>query len=151
MSAGILVSIVAIALILLFLLPPVLAFLAVASVVFILWGDGARADEPRSLKAMESGRADLVALFLDPDLPPDGRATRIAAAVRQQAERERQLVRDHALMGRNTPAVRRIYADYDLSFLAKASLQADRYPIDLWLSRIGLTSEAVLGARVVRQ
>ena len=42
----------------------------------------------------------------------------------------------------------RAFADYDLTFLAHASVEKGVSPLDLWLDRRGLSSDRVLSARI---
>ena len=55
------------------------------------------------------------------------------------------------LLGRNTPTVRRAFENYDLTFLVHAGAERRLALIDLWLQEIGLSTDAVMAARLGRR
>ena len=64
---------------------------------------------------------------------------------------ERIVLRDDLLVGDSSPVVRRAFMDYELTFLVHASAEQKRSMLDLWLGKLGLTSNAVLTARLGRR
>ena len=59
---------------------------------------------------------------------------------------ERMVLRDDSLTARNTPVVRKAFANYDLTFLVHASAERKRGVVDVWLEQIGITTESLMSA-----
>jgi hypothetical protein len=85
--------------------------------------------------------------LLDPTLTPAERQESLATVRLRLVDLERMVVRDESLRGRNTPVVRRAFADYELTFLAHTSAEANTTLLDIWLARLGIGSEALAVAR----
>ncbi|MEQ9643472.1 MAG: hypothetical protein RIM84_25865 [Alphaproteobacteria bacterium] len=100
-----------------------------------------------TLENLERERAMLVETMLAPALSVVERQIKVEEAKRRLLDLERQVLRDDSLTGRATPTVRRAFASYDLTFLAHASAEADRAPVDLWLEQIGVSTESLMSAR----
>ena len=100
-----------------------------------------------SLENLERERALLVEAFVEPNATPAGRQSRIALSSRRLVDLERMVLRDDSLTGRNTPTVRRAFANYDLTFLVHAATEQDMAVVDIWLEQIGITSQSILSAR----
>jgi len=95
---------------------------------------------------MERERAILLETALDPNITPQERTQKITVAQRRLVDLERIVLRDKSLVGRDTPAVRRAFANYDKTFLVHASAEKNRHVLAHWLDQLGLTSQAVLQA-----
>lgn len=104
-----------------------------------------------TLENLERERALLVDTFLDPNLSSAERQAKVAQTIPRLVDMERMVLRDDNLKGRNTPTVRKAFANYDLTFLVHASAEKNRSPFDTWLEQVGLTTEAVNSARVGRR
>ena len=104
-----------------------------------------------SIENLERERALLIEMFLDPELEPTERQNRIAATKTRLIDLERMVLRDDSLNGRNTPIVRKAFANYELTFLINASMESDRGPFDIWMKQIGLTTAALESARIARK
>ena len=104
-----------------------------------------------SIENLERERALLIEMFLDPELEPTERQNRIAATKTRLIDLERMVLRDDSLAGRNTPIVRKAFANYELTFLINASMESDRGPFDIWMKQIGLTTAALESARIARR
>lgn len=100
-----------------------------------------------TLENLERERALLVDTMLAPELDAAQRQAKVEAAKRRLLDLERMVLRDDSLQGRATPDIRRAFANYDLTFLAHASAEHDRAPIDVWLEQLGVSTESVLSAR----
>ncbi len=100
-----------------------------------------------TLENLERERAMLIETMLAPELSVVERQVKIEEAKRRLLDLERLVLRDDSLTGRATPTIRRAFASYDLTFLAHASAEADRAPIDLWLEQIGVSTESLMAAR----
>lgn len=103
------------------------------------------------LENLERERAALLSTLLDPALDPDGRQARVDPALRRLVDLERMVLRDPRAVAATSSLARRAFADYDLSFLAHASVERGVSPLDLWLDRLGLSSDRLLAARVGRR
>lgn len=110
---------------------------------------GPLAAEP--LENMERERARLIATLLDPDSEANGRLAEAETARRRLIDLERIALRDPRTATDTRPIARRAFADYDLTFLAHASIERDMAVLDLWLDRLGLSTASIMAARVGRR
>lgn len=104
-----------------------------------------------TLENLERERAMLITTLLDADLGPAERQEKVAVAKHRLVDLERMVLRDDSLRGKTTPQVRRAFADYDLTFLVHASVESGTTVSDHWLSRLGLTTSAVMNAQPGRR
>jgi hypothetical protein len=100
-----------------------------------------------SLENLERERAQLIEAMLDPALAPADRQSRIDSEQRRLVDLERMVLRDEALKGKNTPVVRKAFANYDLTFLVHASLEKKVALMDNWLDQIGVSTHTLMAAR----
>ena len=100
-----------------------------------------------TLKNMERERALLIEAMLDGDIAPAERQVRLEAAQRRLLDLERMVLRDDKLVGRNTPQVRRAFANYDLTFLVHASAEKSRTMVDTWLAQLGISTQSLMSAK----
>ena len=105
--------------------------------------------EAGTLENLERERAFLIKIFLDPDLGTATRLAKIDAAKPRLIDLERMVLRDESLIGRNTPVVRKAFANYDLTFLIHAAAEKNRTPIDIWLEQTGISTSQILIAKMV--
>ena len=103
-----------------------------------------------SLENLERERAFLVQNFLDPGLAVGERSIKIDASKPRLVDLERMVLRDQSLTGRNTPTIRKAFANYDLTFLVHASAEKSRALVDVWLEQIGVTTKEVMATVKVR-
>ena len=103
------------------------------------------------LENLERERAILVDTLLDPELAPGDRQAKVEIAKARLVDLERIVLRDDGLVGRNTPTVRRAFANYDLTFLVHASLENNTAVIDTWLGEVGVSTAALMTARQGRR
>lgn len=103
------------------------------------------------LENLERERAQLLATLLDPALDPETRQARSAPGLRRLVDLERMVLRDPKVAAEAGPLARQAFADYDLTFLAHASVERGVAPLDLWLSRLGLSGDRLTAARVGRR
>ena len=99
-----------------------------------------------SIENLERERTILITNILSPNLAVGERQEKIQLSQRRLIDLERIALRDKSLTGRNTPAVRRAFNNYDLTFLVHAATENDRNVADYWLEQIGLTEKDVLNA-----
>lgn len=104
-----------------------------------------------ALETMERERARLIAILLDADKETARRLTEAETARRRLIDLERMALRDPKTETDTRPIARRAFADYDLTFLAHASIERDMAVLDLWLDRIGLSTARIMAARVGRR
>jgi hypothetical protein len=118
--------------------------LSVAGVVLAFSSGFAVAD---SLENLERERAQLIEAMLDPALAPADRQTRLDSEQRRLVDLERMVLRDESLKGKNTPVIRKAFANYDLTFLVHASLEKKVALMDNWLEQIGVSTHTLMAAR----
>ena len=84
-------------------------------------------------------------------MDPVERQSSVEVARTRLVDLERMVLRDDGLRGRNTPAVRAAFENYDLSFLVHASIEKNRSLIDHWLEQLGVTTNSLMSARIGRR
>ncbi|MFT7571611.1 MAG: hypothetical protein ACI9JL_002655 [Paracoccaceae bacterium] len=104
-----------------------------------------------TLENMERERAILLETVLSGDMNTAERESRIQVAKTRLVDLERMVLRDKKLIGRNTPAVRAAFDNYDLTFLVHASTEKSRSIADHWLGEIGVSTTALMNARMGRR
>lgn len=104
-----------------------------------------------TLENLERERAIAIETLLSPDLSPAEREGQIAVTRTRLVDLERMVMRDESLKGKNTPAVRNAFENYDLSFLAHASIERNRTMIDHWLGQVGVSTNTLMSARLGRR
>lgn len=104
-----------------------------------------------SLENLERERAHLIKAMLDAGLAPAERHARVGSAARRLRDLERMAIRDDHLVGRNTPAVRRAFADYDLTFLVHAAGETGMSITDKWLEEVGVSTHSLMATRLGRR
>lgn len=107
----------------------------------------AQADDLQTLKNLERERSSLIGLLLDNKLSADQRNQKIAAKARRLVDLERIVLRDSRLEGHTHTLVRRAFKDYDMTFLAHASVEQKKYVTGHWFDQIGLSNAAILNAQ----
>ena len=121
---------------------------AVAAAALALSSGIAAAD---TLDNLERERAILVESMFDPALAPADRQARIEAEQRRLVDLERMVLRDDTLKGRNTPTVRKAFANYDLTFLVHASLEKKVTLVDTWLDQVGISTNSLMATHKGRR
>ena len=104
-----------------------------------------------TLENMERERAILLETILSGDMNAAERESRIQVAKTRLVDLERMVLRDKKLIGRNTPAVRAAFDNYDLTFLVHASTEKSRSIADHWLGKVGVSTTALMNARMGRR
>lgn len=104
-----------------------------------------------TLENMERERAILLETILSGDMNAAERENRIQVAKTRLVDLERMVLRDKKLIGRNTPAVRAAFDNYDLTFLVHASTEKSRSIADHWLGEIGVSTTSLMNARMGRR
>ena len=99
-----------------------------------------------SIENLERERTILVENMLTPEMTAEERQAKMGIAKRRLIDLERIVLRDKSLVGRNTPAIKRAFASYDLTFMVHASLEKNRSLADHWLEQVGITQQDVLSA-----
>lgn len=119
-------------------------FLTIAAVAWVAMTAPALAGP---LENLERERARLVLTLLDPAIDADIRHAEADRSRRRLVDLERIALRDPAVRTDTGRVARRAFADYDLTFLAHASIEKGLVPLDLWLERLGVTSARLMAAR----
>jgi hypothetical protein len=114
-----------------------------ATVAFAALFAAAGAAQAGSIENLERERAIAIETLLSPEMTPAERHAKIAVAKSRLVDLERIVLRDTSLQGRATPAVKRAFDNYDLTFLVHASTEKDLSVMDHWLEQLGLTSQAL--------
>ena len=104
-----------------------------------------------TVENLERERAIAIETLLSPNMDPAERQSSAEIARTRLVDLERMVLRDDGLRGRNTPAVRSAFENYDLSFLVHASIEKNRSLIDHWLEQVGVTTNSLMSARIGRR
>ncbi len=104
-----------------------------------------------TVENLERERALALETSLSPDMSPSERESSMEVSRARLVDLERMVMRDGSLKGRNTPAIRTAFQNYDLTFLVHASIEKNRTLIDHWLEQVGVTTNSLMSARVGRR
>jgi len=104
-----------------------------------------------TLENMERERAIMLEALLSGDISVEERQRNLVVVKARLADLERMVLRDDTLIGRDQPAIRNAFENYDLTFIVHASSEHNRAIADHWLSELGLSTQAVMGARSGRR
>lgn len=104
-----------------------------------------------TLENLERERAILLETLLSAELGPQERQKRLRLSRARLIDLERLVLRDKTLTGRNTPAVRAAFANYDLTFLVHASVEKNRSLMDHWLAEVGVSTQSLMNTRPGRR
>ncbi len=104
-----------------------------------------------TVENLERERAIAIETLLSPNMEPAERQSSVEIIRTRLVDLERMALRDDGLRGRNTPAVRAAFQNYDLTFLAHASIERNRSLIDHWLEQVGVTTNSLMSARIGRR
>ena len=104
-----------------------------------------------TLENMERERTILLETILSGDMNAAERESWIQVAKTRLVDLERMVLRDKQLIGRNTPAIRAAFDNYDLTFLVHAATEKNRSIADHWLGEIGVSTTSLMNARMGRR
>ncbi|MEQ8249195.1 MAG: hypothetical protein RID42_16060 [Alphaproteobacteria bacterium] len=124
---------------------------AVLTIGLIFWVAETRPGVAGPLENLERERASMIRTWFDPGLDAEARAEALTLSQRRLLTLEQLVLRDDSLIGRNTPTVRRAFANFDLTFLTHAGIEQRQAAIDTWLAQVGLTTETLMAARIGRR
>ena len=99
-----------------------------------------------SVENMERERAIMLQTMLDPNMTHEERHSKSTLSQRRLIDLERIVLRDKSLSGRNTPIVKRIFSNYDTSFLVHASAEKNLSITDHWFEQLGLSGKSLMAA-----
>ena len=128
--------------------PITLPAFALAALTAVTLSTVARAG---SIENLERERSILVENLLNAEMSAEERQSKLVVSKRRLVDLERIALRDKSLVGRNTPAVKRAFANYDLTFLVHAAVEKNRSLADHWLEQVGITQQGILNAEERRR
>ena len=108
----------------------------------------AHADELQTLKNLERERAALVTQLFVVELPSAQRQQAIQTRLRRVVDLERMVLRDDRLVGATHQLIKRAFDNYELTFLAHASIEQDTSVASHFLEHVGLSTDALLNSQV---
>lgn len=121
------------------------------ALIAVIGMGAATAAQAGSLENLERERADVITTMLDPGVNAQDRQQKLSRARHRLVDLERMVLRDNDLKGKNTPVVRIAFRNYDLTFLAHASVEKNLTLQDQWLDQIGVSTASLMDARVGRR
>ena len=99
-----------------------------------------------SVENMERERAIMLQTLLDPNMSQQERHAKAMLSQKRLIDLERIVLRDKSLTGRGTPAVKRAFDNYDLTFIVHASAEKSLSVSDHWFEQLGISSKSLLVA-----
>ena len=124
------------------------SILAAAAIALLASAGAAQAG---TLENLERERAILVETLLSSTLSTAERQDKIAHSKHRLVDLERMVLRDKSLVGKNTPAVRKAFQNYDLTFLVHAAVEKQSTLMDHWMEQVGISTASLMNARVGRR
>ena len=124
---------------------------ATAALVALSFTITIQASNAGTLENLERERALLIETILSGDIKNDVRQQKVEIANARLIDLERMVLRDESLNGISTRSVHAAFKNYDLTFLIHASTEKNRSVADHWLGEIGLTTSALMNARMGRR
>ncbi|MDA1326412.1 MAG: hypothetical protein O3C34_16925 [Proteobacteria bacterium] len=112
---------------------------------------GATETSAGPLENLERERANVIRTIVDATMSPAERHEKLLAAQRRLVDLERIAIRDPKVAQQNTPVARLALGNYDLTFLVHAGVENRLTITDQWLDQLGLTSAALMNARLGRR
>ena len=103
------------------------------------------------LENLERERAIAVETLLSTSINTQEKQDKINVSKRRLVDLERMVIRDKSIASKNTPIVRAAFDNYDLTFLVHASTENQRSLMDHWLKQVGVSTNAVMTARIGRR
>ncbi len=100
--------------------------------------------EAGTVENLERERAIMIDTLRAADLAANERASQVEMSRHRLIDLERMVLRDDSLTGRNTPTVRRAFANYDLTFMVHSASEQQVSLIDVWLGQLGLTTQSLM-------
>ena len=111
---------------------------------FLCTAMAAGAAQAGSVENMERERAIMLQTMLDPNMTQEERHAKSTLSQKRLIDLERIVLRDKSLVGRNTPLVKRVFADYDTSFLVHAAAEKNLSVTDHWFEQLGLSAKSLM-------
>lgn len=99
-----------------------------------------------SVENMERERAIMLKTVLDPNMSHQERHSKSTLSQKRLIDLERIVLRDKSLTGRNSPIVKRIFANYDTSFLIHAATEKNLSVTDHWFEQLGLSAKFLMAS-----
>ena len=103
------------------------------------------------LENLERERAIAVETLLSTSINTQEKQDKINVSKRRLVDLERMVIRDKSIASKNMPIVRAAFDNYDLTFLVHASTENQRSLMDHWLKQVGVSTNAVMTARIGRR
>lgn len=119
-------------------------FTTLAATAFLCAAMAAGAAQAGSVENMERERAIMLQTMLDPNMTQEERHAKSTLSQKRLIDLERIVLRDKSLVGRNTPLVKRVFADYDTSFLVHAAAEKNLSVTDHWFEQLGLSAKSLM-------
>ena len=119
--------------------------MTILAAVTLTYGAAAQANDLNTLQNLERERAQLLATALRAETTPLAQRQALDTSTQRLIDIERMAIRDERLQGHGSPLVEACFEDYDRCFLVHASAENQQSVLDHWLTRLGVTTDA-LGA-----
>ncbi len=104
-----------------------------------------------TLENLERERAILLDALLSADLTAEKRQEKVLMSQTRLIDLERMVMRDKSLGGKNTPAVRAAFDNYDLTFLVHASVEHNNALLDHWMDQVGVSTQSLMNTTMGRR
>jgi hypothetical protein len=101
-----------------------------------------------TLENLERERAILLDALLSSDLTPQKRQEKVLTSRTRLIDLERMVMRDKSIAGKDTPAVRAAFDNYDLTFIVHASVEHNNALLDHWMDQVGVSTKSLMNTTV---
>ena len=96
-----------------------------------------------SLENLERERAAMLSAMTDTSLDINERQSKVAMSFKRMVDIERMVLRDERIAQSDKLIVKKAFDNYDLTFLAHASTEANRDVYSHWLRTLNITAETI--------
>jgi hypothetical protein len=120
-----------------------------ATLVFVGLISGiANANPLFTLENLERERAALINTLTTKALSSDLRQLKSQNIIRRLIDMERMVLRDDRIAGSHSVIAKKAFANYELTFLVHAGSEAQKLPIDHWLSTLDISSASIKQSKI---
>ena len=113
-----------------------------------LTGGMANANSLFTLENLERERAALINTLTTKELSSDVRQLKSQNIIRRLIDIERMVIRDDRIAGSNSIIAKRALANYELTFLVHAGSEAQKLPLDHWLTTLDISTASILQSKM---
>jgi hypothetical protein len=124
--------------------------ITLACLAFTIVGGMAVSAVADSLKNLERERALAIAALLDSTIDIEARWNKLNLSKARLADLEVMVINDKSLKNSYSPRVKHALSNYELTFLAHASVEDSKSIAAHWFEHIGLSTDQLMASRLAK-